>query len=241
MAARLNINKEKKKLVQELRSLAPKQADPNPIIKTELPFYGVKVGELRKLAGQWVREHKETNAGEVLDLCDALWNEKVREEMVLASVILQRHGGARDEITPDLIDSWRPLLDNWETTDQFGQAVIGLWVADDPRGRFKELSRLVRDKHPWSRRLGLVGCVGIARSDSAEQYWPKVSKLILKLADDREAAIPKSISWVLRTNLRSCRDQVAKFIDEYSDELPAIAVREVRNKLKSGKKAAPKC
>ncbi len=80
VAAGLNINSEKKKLVRGLRSLAPTQADPNPIIKTELPFYGVKVGELRKLAGQWVREHKEASAGEVLDLCDALWNEKVREQ-----------------------------------------------------------------------------------------------------------------------------------------------------------------
>ncbi len=79
MAAGLSISSEKKKLVQELRGLASKQADPNPIIKTELPFYGVKVGELRKQAGQWVREHKEASAGEVLDLCDALWNEKVRE------------------------------------------------------------------------------------------------------------------------------------------------------------------
>ncbi len=130
-------------MVKELRKFAPKQTSASPIIKTDLPFYGVKVGELRKLARRWVGEHKEASAGEVLDLCDALWNEKVREEMVLASVILQRHKGARDEITLDLIDSWRPLLDHWETTDQFGQAVIGLWVADDPGGRFAQTCEAV--------------------------------------------------------------------------------------------------
>lgn len=237
---RLDIDRELNELVDELRELAPEVASPNPIIKTDLPFYGVKLGELRRIAGQWIREHRQAKAAEVLDLCDRLWHQKVREEMVLACVILQRHKGAREEITPEQIDSWRSLLDNWETTDQFGQAVVGLWAAEKPQQRFKELSRLAGDKHPWSRRLGLVGCVGIGRSEYAQEYWPKVAKLVLELADDREAAIPKSISWVLRTNLRSSSDQVADFIDEHSDELPAIAVREVRNKLKGGKKSAPK-
>lgn len=237
MAAQIVVAAEAQELSKALRRLVPKRVDPSPIIKTQLPFYGVKVGELRRLARSWAREHPEVSPTQVIELCDGLWSITVREEMVLACLILERKPAALDGLTPTNFDSWRKSLDNWETTDQLGQVVLAQWVTSRPQQRLKELERLAAASDPWSRRLGLVGTIGLARGDRARRYWPRTGKLILKLSRDREAAMPKAISWVLRENLRHCAAEVSEFVDLHAEELPAVAVRETRKKLVSGKKA----
>lgn len=210
------------------------------MIRTGLPFYGAKVGEIRKLAWRWVGEHAEATPAEVIALCNALWRTTVREEILLACMILGRDDEARAMLTPKDFARWVPFLDNWETTDQFGMLVVSPWVATAPEKRFKELERLAADASPWGRRLALVGTRSLARSDSAARYWPRVGKLILKLAPEREAAMPKAVSWVLRENLRHCPAQVAEFIEKEQQRLPAVAVRETRNKLAGQTKKAEK-
>jgi 3-methyladenine DNA glycosylase AlkD len=63
-----------------------------------------------------------------------------------------------------------------------------------------------------------------------------VTGIVLRLAGDPEAAIPKAISWVLREHTRTVPGLVAEFLDEQEAVLPAIAKRETRNKLRTGTK-----
>ncbi len=64
-----------------------------------------------------------------------------------------------------------------------------------------------------------------------------MSGLILTLAGERRAAVPKAISWVLREHTRHCPEAVAVFLAEHGTALPALAVREARNKLATGYKS----
>lgn len=229
---------EARKLSRALRQLAPRRVDPSPIIKTGLPFYGAKVGDIRKLARGWVREHGDVDPTQVVDLCDELWHTTVREEILLACFMLDRNEKARDALTSQDFLRWLPFLDNWETTDQVGMLVLAPWIVAAPELRFGELEQLSTIANPWGRRLALVGTRGLARTDDAKRYWPRVAKLVLQLASQREAAMPKAISWVLREYLRNCSAQVATFVERHRDELPAIAVRETRNKLAGPTKRA---
>jgi hypothetical protein len=104
------------------------------------------------------------------------------------------------------------LLDNWETTDQLGMNVLGPLVAEDPAGRFGLLESMAADPHPWTRRLALVACTRLARAADAARWWPRVAGLVLALAGDREAALPKASSWVLRSWLGPCPAEVAAFV-----------------------------
>lgn len=229
---------EARELSRTLRGLSPERVDPGPIITTGLPFYGAKVGDIRKLARRWVREHAKATPEEMIALCDELWRTTVREEVLLACMILERDGEAREALTPKDFARWVPFLDNWETTDQLGMLVVSPWVVTSPEKRFKELERLAGDPSPWGRRLALVGIRSLARSEDAACFWPRTSKLILRLASEREAAMPKAISWILRENLRHCPAQVAEFVETEAERLPAVAVRETRNKLAGSTKKA---
>ncbi len=224
-------------LSADLRLLAPERVDPSPVIRTALPFYGASLGGMEGLARVWHRAHPAVLAREVLAVADALWARAVREEMVLAAMLVERKPAAREAFGMRRLDRWGALLDNWEITDNLAGRVLGPWAAADPDLRLGALERLAGRRNPWLRRLGLVGCVYVGRRSDAAAWWPRVSGLVLALADDRRAAIPKAISWVLREHTRHCPDAVAAFLEEQGPALPASAVRETRNKLATGYKS----
>lgn len=227
---------EAEELSSTLRRLAPEPVDPSPVIRTRLPFYGVPLGSLEGLAGAWHGAHPDAPVSQVLALADDLWSRAVREEMVLAAMLAGRRGDVRDAFGLRRVDRWGALLDNWELTDNLAARVVGPWAAADPAGRLGALERLAARRNPWLRRLGLVGCVYLGRRPDAEAWWPRVSALVLGLAGDRAAAIPKAISWVLREHTRHCPGAVAAFLEEHVADLPAVAVREARHKLATGHK-----
>lgn len=220
-----------------LRRLAPERVDPAPVIRTALPFYGAPVREMEGLARAWHAAHRDAPPSRVLSVADALWARAVREEMVLAAMLAGRRRDVREAFGARRIDRWGALLDNWELADNLAARVVGPWAAEDPGARLVALERLTGRRNPWLRRLGLVSCVYVGRRPDAAAWWPRVSALILRLADDRAAALPKAISWVLREHTRRCPAAVVAFLEEYGPELPALAVREARNKLATGYKA----
>ena len=220
-----------------LRGLSSTPVDPSPIIRTTLPFYGVSVGELRKIAGGWHREHPDTDPRLVATLADLLWSRSIREEMVVGALLHGRDAGSRSRFGLRTADRWCRSVDNWETSDAMAAWLTAPAVVDDPRRRFPMLETLAGRRNPWARRVGLVACIGTGRTPDAAVWWPRVTGIILRLAGDREASIPKAISWVLRAHISHAAPLVADFVDAHVADLPAIAVRETRNKLRTGTKS----
>jgi 3-methyladenine DNA glycosylase AlkD len=222
-------------ITADLRALAPNPTSV-PIIKTSRPFYGARVGDLRSTAGGWLRGHRAADPAEVAALADRLWRTGIREEQLVACFLLAGHRAALVATDPARVRDWTALLDNWETTDQLGVNVLGPLVALDPGARFPLLRSMAGDRHPWTRRIALVACTRLARADDPAELWPGVAELLLGLAGDPQAALPKASSWVLRSWLGPCPAQVATFVDRHQDRLPAVAVRETRAKLATGTK-----
>jgi 3-methyladenine DNA glycosylase AlkD len=220
-----------------LRALAPEPTSV-PIIKTARPFYGARVGDLRRTAAGWRRGHRDATPAQVAGLADRLWNAGIREEQLVACFLLAGDRAALAATDPERVRAWTALLDNWETTDQLGMNVLGPLVALDPDRRVPLLQAMAADPHPWTRRVALVACTRLARAGHAAELWPLVADLLLGLAADREAALPKASSWVLRSWLVPCPDEVAAFVGRHQDRLPAVAVRETRAKLATGTKRA---
>ena len=218
-----------------LRALAP-EPTVVPIIRTERPFYGARVGDLRALAAGWRRGHRQATPAEVAALADRLWHAGIREEQLVACFLLAGDPAALAATGPERVRAWCPLLDNWETTDQLGMNVLGPLVAADPAAHLGLLATLAGDPSPWARRLALVACTRLARADDPAGWWPAVAELVLARAGDRQAALPKASSWVLRTWLGPCPAEVAGFVDANAARLPALAVRETRTKLATGSK-----
>jgi 3-methyladenine DNA glycosylase AlkD len=235
----LDVAAEAAALTAALRTLAPEPVAA-PFIRTSRPFYGARVGDLRRVARGWLRDRRGAGPREVAALADRLWRSGVREEQLLACFLLAGHQAGLAAIGLPGVRGWLPLLDNWETTDQLGMNVLGPLVALDAGARLGELERLAGDPRPWARRLALVACTRLARTPDAAALWPRVAGVLLAVADDREAALPTAVSWVLRAWLGCCPAAVAGFVDRHADRLPAVAVRETRSKLATGAKRPPR-
>lgn len=217
-----------------LRVLADEPVDPAPVIRTSMLFYGVSVRDLRRIAAAWHRDHPAADPADVVVLADDLWQRGVREEMVVAALLLGRTVRTRAVLDLERIDAWGRFLDCWETTDQLGMALVGPWVADDLDARMASLHELGARDNPWLRRLALVAAAHLGRVEEAA--WGPIETLVRSLASDREAAIPKAISWVLRSHLRHRRDEVLALLQDHGDEIPAVARREALRKAETGTK-----
>ena len=193
----LDVAAEADAVTAALRALAP-EPTVVPMIKTGRPFYGARVGDLRRTAAGWRRGHRQAGPAQVAELADRLWNTGIREEQLVACFLLAGDGAALAATDPARVRDWTALLDNW--------------------------------------RLALVACTRLARADGAAALWPRVAGLLLELAGDRAAALPKASSWVLRSWLGPCPAEVAAFVDTHAGRLPAVAVRETRAKLATGSK-----
>ena len=87
------------------------------------------------------------------------------------------------------------------------------------------------------RRAGLV----LLTEPLRESADPRLARLafanIGKLKGDKDILITKAVSWLLRALIKHHRQEVERYLKDNSNSLPKIALRETRNKLKSGHKS----
>jgi len=133
-------------------------------IPSKLEVYGLRVLELREIVRAWRRAHKDVVAEDLLALAEALWDGQSREERMLALELLQHYAQYIPDLTWSTFEHWRRDLDNWELTRLLGVGVLGIWVLGDADARAQHLRDLIADEDVWSRRLGLVGALGLNRA-----------------------------------------------------------------------------
>jgi len=206
-------------------------------IPSVLEVYGLRVFELREIVRAWRRGHKDVVAEDLLALAEALWDGQSREERMLALELLQHYARYIPQLTWSRFERWRRDLDNWELTDVLGVGVLGPWVLDDPDGRAQHLRDLIADEDVWSRRLGLVGAIGLNRARKDASFPELTFQLIDEVREERHPLITKAVSWMLRDLSKKHPDRVAAYLEKNRDVLAGHVVREVANKLKTGLKS----
>jgi 3-methyladenine DNA glycosylase AlkD len=99
------------------------------------------------------------------------------------------------------------------------------------------IHRWARSRNRWWRRAALVSTVPLNMKSQGGTGDAKrtlaVCRLLLR---DRDDMVVKAMSWALRALATREPHRVGEFVDKYEDALPRRAVREVRNKLRTGRK-----
>jgi 3-methyladenine DNA glycosylase AlkD len=126
--------------------------------------------------------------------------------------------------------------DNWASVDAFSVYVSGpLWrekkISDE------EVLSWTRSQDLWWRRTALVSTVALnMKSRGGSGDSSRTLMICEELAADREPMVAKGLSWALRALISVDRADVEEFLKNHGESLPALVKREVRNKLKTGKK-----
>jgi len=229
---------EQRKLLSEIEA----RADPHyeRVVQKSLPsslrVYGLRVWEIRKIIKAWRREHRDVPFQDFLPLVQHLWEGESREERMVALELLQHYPRFIPLLTWERLDRWRQDIDNWELTDVLGREVLGPWVAAEPDGREERLWDLLQDEDVWSRRLGLVGAIGLNRARPGADSSTLTLAMVDEVKHERDAKITKAVSWALRDLAKSHPSRVSAYLEKNEGILARHVVREVRNKLETGRK-----
>ena len=98
------------------------------------------------------------------------------------------------------------------------------------------LESLSRDQNINKRRAALVLLTAPITQSPDERILRLALQLIDRLKGEKDKLITKAISWLLRKGIKQHHEAIANYLDTNADNLPAIALRETRKKLATGKK-----
>ena len=226
---------------EELLSEIERLADPEyregslMVAPTAQRVHGVRTPDSRRLARAWRRANRGVEPQLTRSLVESLWNGESRDERVLGLEILYLQPVIVRDLGRDRFDRWRLDIDNWGVCDFLATRILGPWAEADPDDRLAYLEILIGDTHLFSRRLGLVSSVPLNRDGSTYGEW--TLSQIDRLLDERDPMITRAVSWALRQMIKHQAPEVAAYVESRGDRLAALPRREVRNKLKTGRKS----
>jgi 3-methyladenine DNA glycosylase AlkD len=203
---------------------------------TSMEILGVSAAKMRTVLRRLLKEMKGEGPERILDLVNLLRDLGTHEGRQVAFELLEKRKDARRLLTAREVRRLGKGNDNWASVDAFSVYVAGpLWregkISDE------EILSWTRKEDRWWRRTALVSTVALnMKSRGGSGDSPRTLMICEELAGDREPMVAKGLSWALRALVAVDRSGVEEFLKAHEDQLPALVKREVRNKLKTGKK-----
>ena len=152
--------------------------------------------------------------------------------------LINKHKGALAGLTPEIVEALGAGNSSWDEVDGFGVYIAGpAWL----RGLISDADVLDWTGSPdlWRRRAALVTTVGLnSKSHGGKGDVARTLVIAEALIADREDMVIKAMSWALRSLVPWDRQAVETFLERHDRHLAALVKREVRAKLRTGRKTA---
>lgn len=201
------------------------------------PRYPIGAPVLRKIAREWMRNHRDLSATEFSAIIEAFVEAPSSTEKCMAGILLDNSTKDQRKFDPKLFDTWLDHLIGWAEIDS---VCTGKYTITEITGQWKTWKPLItkfsKSKNINKRRASLVlFCSPLSSVDDGPLADHALS-IVDRLKHEKEILITKAISWVLRSMERRYRKKLESYLRENSDTLPRIAVRETMVKLRTGRK-----
>lgn len=234
------MNKNHKEIIEEIKRHAKNPAKTswtNEYNGNPHHHYLISNPTLIQITKNWVKDHKEIILKEFIGLLDSLYKGQSYEEKTITGYLLLSCPKLRRGIQPEKLDSWLEELIGWAEIDSLCQNKFSnADLLDNWKGWSEWLKRWPGDKNISKRRASLVLLTGPVSKSNDQRLSNLAFESINKLKTEKDILITKAVSWLLRDLIRHHKKEVEKYLEENKDTLPAIAIRETRNKLLTGKK-----
>jgi 3-methyladenine DNA glycosylase AlkD len=172
-----------------------------------------------------------------MNMLNTLYQGDSLEEHVIPGLFLARYKAFRQRLPLSQVDTWLGCLEGWAEVDATCQSSF---TASDVLIRWNEwetfLRQLVTDTNINKRRASIVLLIRPLRESDDKRLLDLALENVDKLKGEKHKLITKAISWVLRESTKQHHQAIASYLNANTDSLPAIAVRETRKKLDTGKK-----
>ncbi len=204
------------------------------LIRTDIRALPVRTtAPLREVRKAWSKQLKAESAADVIAVAQAIEREAGQGGKWIGYELIRFHKGAFDALGEAEIADFTGRALSWYAVDALGTVLTGpLWAKDRLPDRL--IAGWADADDRWLRRSALVATVKLGER---QQDTARTLDVCRKLAADRDDMVEKAMSWALRSLAMRDRQATEAFMAEMDRELPARAVREVRNKLRTGLKS----
>jgi len=203
---------------------------------TRMEVIGVVSADEKAIVKEMRVRTKPFEVVQKIELAKHLVQTNIFECQHVAYEYLGRDKHLLQELTNTDIDDLMHNLDNWVSVDSFGVYITGvvwrLGAIDTTK-----IKSWFNSEDVWIRRLALVSTVPLNLKSRGGMGDSDRTLEICRLAvNDHADMINKALSWALRELSKRSKTDVEEFIDCYETQLHSRVLREVRNKLLTGKK-----
>jgi 3-methyladenine DNA glycosylase AlkD len=202
------------------------------------PRYAISAPVLRRIAKEWMREHRDLSCKEFSNLLSSLIKAPSSTEKCMAGILLDASTKEQGKFDPKLFDKWLDHLEGWAEVDT---VCTGTYTKTEITGQWKSwkalISKFSKSKNINKRRASLVLFCSPLRSSDDERLADHALVIVDRLKHEKEILITKAISWVLRSMEKLHRQKLEHYLDENATTLPKVALRETMIKLKTGLKS----
>ena len=228
-----------KEIVARLRSFtngARQQATTNyyPSAQENL---GVSAPHMRAVVREYKPRLKDESAADVIALAQAIIDCNTLEGRQCAYELLMSHKAAREALDAATVRQLGRGIDNWASVDGFCCHVAGrAWR----EGKLSdaEIAKWARSKDRWWRRAALVATVPLnTKSKGGKGDVKRTLAVCELLVADHDDMVAKAMSWALRELVPWDEKALRAFLKEHEAKLAKRVLREVGNKLRTGRKS----
>ena len=200
-------------------------------------WYGLTNTQRRQIMLDFIAAHKDIAYDAWLTLIDALYHGDSYEERCAPQTLLLKYPRFRRQLPLAQLDAWLGCLHGWAEVDSTCQTVFSdKDLLHDWAGWTALLDALAADTNVNKRRASLVLLTAPITQSADARILELSLQLIESLKVERDKRITKAISWLLRKGIKQHPAAISAYLEDKAPTLPAIAVRETRKKLATGKK-----
>jgi len=204
---------------------------------TQRRWYGLKNEQRRRIMLDFLADNPALPYDDWLALIDSLYKSDSYEERCAPQTLLLKFPRYRRQLPLKQLEAWLGALDGWAEVDSTCQTVF---TATDLLANWAGwrdlLESLAGDDNINKQRAALVLLTAPISQSADERILNLSLALIDRLKAEKDKRVAKAISWLLRKGIKQHRDAISDYLAAQADSLPAIAARETRKKLETGKK-----
>ena len=192
--------------------------------------------ELREVRREFTHRLKDAAPHVVLELASLLIDVPQTAYRFIAYELIHHHPPALSHLNAWQLEQLGRGIASWGAVDCFAVYLSGpVWR--DRRVPNSLIHGWARSADRWWRRAALVSTVPLnSKSQGGKGDTYRTLQVCRLLERDRDPMVAKAMSWALRELAKRDPRAVREYLAARKDVLPAIVLREVTNKLRTGVK-----
>ena len=190
--------------------------------------YGVRTGQVSKVAKEGLKQIKHQPKQEILELCEELWQAGYLEESIVACIWAESLHKQYEPADFKVWDRWvHNYLNNWADTDTLCNHTIGNFVMMYSE-YIAELKKWAKSDKRFVRRAAAVTLIIPARKGMFLKDIFEIADILLLDTDD---LVQKGYGWMLKAASEAHQQAVFDYVMSKREVMPRTAFRYAIEKM----------